>query len=274
MPTLKKLLSPRAYARRIRRLLADPQLKDPFPVETDGPLVWHCPTGDRNWPTTPADLQAFDRLARRVVRNRGGMRFSLPPGVEIITYSNYSKPTLLERCCASLGLPLTVLARDYRPWDWFGKVGPLLDHLRSPDCQADLFLCLDANDTVIVSDLAVIRERFDQTGAEVICCNTVADYPRCQQHYLFELATYPSHPIHCHLSAGGLMGRRTALLEFIQEIADGYHNRHPAFWSDVTGNFEDQGAWRELHRLHYPRIQVDHRSRVLRRFDCFRRSSQ
>ena len=36
------------------------------------------------------------------------------------------------------------------------------------------------------------------------------------------------------------------------------------------GRFDDQLAWRHLHRQEYPRIQVDSSSRIFRRYDIYR----
>ena len=39
----------------------------------------------------------------------------------------------------------------------------------------------------------------------------------------------------------------------------------------ADGGFNDQLAWRRLHKRHFPALRVDSRSRIFKRYDLFRR---
>jgi len=82
--------------------------------------------------------------------------------------------------------------------------------------------------------------------------------------------TYYTHPLHAHLSAGAYIARKEPLTAYLEEISAGFRARRPEF--HVDGTFEDQLAWRELHLRYYPRIKVDFRSSIFRRYDVFRGS--
>jgi hypothetical protein len=54
----------------------------------------------------------------------------------------------------------------------------------------------------------------------------------------------------------------------LRELVEAYNESTP--WALCDGAFVDQLGWRYLHTRYYPKIQVDHRSLIFKRYDLFR----
>jgi hypothetical protein len=268
MQSVRNLINPRYHYRRVKRIFRPPV--EDYPNEKGSPVFIHCPHGGPDTGLTPEVRKNFRNLSTQVVRNRRGLFYTAPEGVEFVTYSNLPQATLLERCCLAYGVPLRVVGRDVVRWGWISKVDPLLENIKSKDCTADVVVALDATDVLMVNNPATLLDSFESYGCDALFCNTIADYPTSRRHYEFEVQTYYTHPLHAHLSAGAFMARKGPLIAYLEEISAGFRARHPEFF--VDGRFEDQLAWRDLHLRYYPKIKVDYLSRIFLRYDAFRGS--
>ncbi|MCC6682009.1 MAG: hypothetical protein IT445_14000 [Phycisphaeraceae bacterium] len=240
-------------------------------VDGESPLFYHCPSGlAAEGLTLPVRMQ-FYCLTRRVTRAGRVPRGCAPEGVAFVTVHNYPGKTILEKSFEARGIPCVVLGRDIEKFSFFDKIGRLLDYVRSPECTAEYIVFNDARDVVIVSDPGRIVEMFESCGCDVLMNHTHMDWPPNPEHYRFEQDCYPRYPFHGHLNSGGFVARRQALIEFLEQIARDFaadpkrDYTHPG----PGDRYSDQAAWRRLHVQHYPRIKVDCRGLIFKRFDLF-----
>jgi hypothetical protein len=193
-------------------------------------------------------------------------RFSCPPELTIVTYSNRTEPVLLERCFAHLGIDrYTVVGRDVEAWDWLHKVS-LVHGLIESGGAAERILCLDGDDVLLLGDPAAVLARAQDTGARVLFCGTRGDQPASPEAWAFENGV-PEYldPLHRHLNAGAYVGETGYVHARLGDILAA--GRAGAAWTRSEFGFDDQLAWRHVHREHYPDIKIDAGCRVFLRFD-------
>lgn len=233
------------------------------------PIFVHRPNGEPHHGITEEVNRDFDQLADRVLANPNGLRFRNPPDVTFVTYHNYAHSTLIERCYRAYGIEdYVALGRPGLRWDWGAKVTLVLEYLTSGACRTGHVVCTDADDVLLLRDPADLLARFRGQGCEVLFCNTFVDYPPDDECRDFETLTYFDRPLHCRLSAGGYVAEVAALVPYLETIATAY--RGGSSRAEYGGHFNDQRAWRRLHKKHYPRLRVDSRSMVFKRYDVFR----
>jgi hypothetical protein len=121
----------------------------------------------------------------------------------------------------------------------------------------------------LLRDPAPLVERFLSCQTDILFCNTIVDWPPNTECRDFESATYPDHPFHCHLSAGAYFARTHILLGYLRQL-QAAHAAGETWTLGFHARFDDQLAWRHLHRREYPRIKVDASSRIFRRYDIYR----
>lgn len=195
-----------------------------------------------------------------------------PDGVErhldeltVITYNTRPEAGLLERCLTRRGLnDFVVLGRGLADWNWGYKITLVLDYLRSGRCTTPYVLCLDGDDVLVVEDLAVVLDRFLSIGCQILFGNTHADWPPSPECEAFE-ASLSDDPDHRHLNAGGYIASTSYLALRLEEIERALRSHAP--WCITARGFDDQLAWRHMHRLHHPEIQIDRDCRIFVRFD-------
>lgn len=232
-------------------------------------IFLHRPHGRPCDGITPEVISDFDWLTELLLRNPEARKYQVPQGLTFVTYSNYKSMSRIEQCYEAHGIrDYVVLGRDIMQWDWSAKVGPLLDYLESGACLTPYVLCTDALDVLMVRDPAPLLERFRTYSCDVLFCNTFVDYPPNKECRDFESLTYYASPLHCRLSAGAFAGEKEALLVYVRQLVEAYRDKAP--WAICEGRFEDQLGWRYLHCRHYPKIQVDFRSQIFKRYDLFR----
>ena len=232
-------------------------------------IFFHRPHGRPCDGITPEVIKDFELLTELVLRNPTANRYRTPEGVTFITYSNYKVRSRIERCYETYGITdYIVLGRDIARWDWGAKVGPLLDYLESGACLTPYVLCTDALDVLMARDPAPLLERFRGYSCDVLFCNTFVDYPANKECRDFESLTNYTFPLHCRLSAGAYVAEKEALVVYLRLLVEAYREKAP--WAQCHGGFEDQLGWRYLHSKHYPKIQVDCRSLIFKRYDLFR----
>ena len=232
-------------------------------------IFLHRPHGQPCHGITQEVIRDFERLTRLVLRNPAMNRYKVPEDVAFVTYSNYRDKCRIERCYDAYGIrDYVVLGKDVVHWDWGAKVKVVLDYLESGACTTRYVLCTDAVDVLMVSDPATLVDRFKSYSCDLLFCNTFVDYPPNKDCRDFESLTYYTHPLHCRLSAGAYIAEREALASCLRELVTAYYEKAP--WACFNGAFEDQLGWRYLHSNYYPRIQVDYRCLIFKRYDLFR----
>lgn len=226
-------------------------------------VVLHCPgplRSSRN-PVEPewrrAQQQFFaDEVSKRAFRD--------DPGLTLITYNTLPESSLLERCAHHLGFSVTVLGRGLRDWRWEYKVTLVRDHLRAHEVVGCV-MCLDAADTLLLTGPETLLARFRVTRAGVLFGSTGSDWPPSEPHRRFEASVAADAlPAHRHLNAS-YIGTVPDVAACLDEIAEGLQSGMD--WCRAEHGFDDQLAWRELHRRHYPRLQIDKHCTIFARFD-------
>lgn len=243
-------------------------VNDHYPNASGVPIFFHRPNGTPDNGIILKVKWDFWKLARQMIRNREERRYDTPGNVAFITYSNYKNPTLLERSYKAYAVPHIVVGRNIQQWNWYSKIITIKEYLDSETNIPEYLVITDANDVLMVNAPSRIVDLFETYSCDILLQGTFADWPPDEELSRFEMTQYPNHPLHCRLNAGGYMARTQALKVFIKEIVSGFENQKQEFM--YQGKFDDQLAWRELHRRHYPRIKVDCRSLIFKRFDLFR----
>jgi hypothetical protein len=257
-------------ADRVARLLPRKRRPSPAALMPSGePIFLHRPHGQPCHGITPEVIRDFDQLSRLVIKNQAGSRYAVPADVTFVTYHNYKHECLIERCYKAYGIrDYVVLGRDVATWDWGAKITLVLDYLESGACGTRHLLCTDADDVLMIRDPAALLDRFRAYSCDLLFCNTFVDYPPDKGCRDFETLKYYTHPLHCRLSAGAYLAEKEALASCLRELADAYHQSAP--WALENGAFVDQLGWRVLHARDYPKLQVDYRSLIFKRYDVFR----
>ena len=234
------------------------------------PIFIHRPNGEPSHGITEDVVRDFRTLREIVLANSSRLSYARPRGVTFTTYNSFPEESLVERCYKAYGIEdAVVLGRGVEKWEWYSKVGLVLEYLESGRCGTAYVLVTDAKDVLMISDPAPLVDRFLACNAEVLFCNTFVDWPPNAECRDFEIATYPGNPLHCGLSAGAYCARTESLLRYLRRLRDA-HAAEEAWTLGFHGRFDDQLAWRHLHRQEYPRIQVDSSSRIFRRYDIYR----
>jgi len=234
------------------------------------PIFIHRPNGEPSHGITEDVVRDFQNLQKIVLANSTRISYAKPREATFITYNSFPEESLIERCYKAYGIEdAVVLGRGVEKWDWYAKVGLVLEYLDSGGCGTPYVLVTDAKDVLMINNPAPLIDRFLTCNAEILFCNTFVDWPPNAECRDFEIATYPSNPLHCRLSAGAYLARTESLLRYLRRL-QAAHATEEAWTLGFHGRFDDQLAWRHLHRQEYPRIQVDSLSKIFRRYDIFR----
>ncbi len=234
-----------------------------YQLTTDA-LVVHCP-GPLRRPDHPIRHE-WDLAEKTLFADQGAVgACSDHPDLTVITYNTGHDQTLLEACCDHVGLrDLVVLGRG-QPWSFELKILPVRDYLLS-NPVAENVLCLDAFDVLLFGCPDIILDRYSRSDAKVLFSSTAGNWPFSSEIGAFEEQVGASaSPAHRHLNSGAYIGKTSYVLECLEEIADAIGSS--AAWCRTSDGFDDQLAWRELHRRRYPDIQIDTTCSVFVRFD-------
>jgi hypothetical protein len=235
-------------------------------VSVPSPLVIHCPNPIRA-PASPWsqvwDKACADFLANESFRGRAAGHDELT----IVTWNNHGAPGVLERCLAHLGVTdVVVLGQDKADWCWEYKISLTWDYLESGACGTEYVLCLDGDDVLVIGHPVEIVNRFRRSRCEVLFGNTMNDWPPSAECLQFELSVADgAGPLHRHLNSGGYIGRTAYIRDRLSDIMRGIAGRDSSFL--VAGEFDDQLAWRHMHRLHHPAIRIDTSATIFARLD-------
>lgn len=232
-------------------------------------LILHCP-GPLRHPRHPVHREWEAAKAAFFADDSTRGACGAHDDLTIITYNTRSAPCLLERCVAHLGVSgLVVLGGEKDDWSLEYKISLVLDYLRSRACRSEYVLCLDGDDVLVLADPGLILARFLRVRCEALFTSTAWDWPPSRECWEFESSVAaPADHAHCHLNSGGYLARRGYLMTALTEVAEAMAQRQP--WCDTPQGFDDQLAWRHMHRRYHPAIRVDARCEIFIRFDANR----
>ena len=175
------------------------------------PIVLHAPGQTRNH-----DL--WKRITRAVSTFQP---VKVSADVEVITWSSYDTPTLLECVCDQMQIPLTVL-RPAKGVEWRNmlKVELLIDHLKTS--KATYIIGLDADDVILLDSPDEIVSRFEaQFPATSLLynaskvrwprkfCPPVKDCDKFERGFTARCK---------HLNAGAFIGHREVVQDFYEQV--------------------------------------------------------
>jgi len=175
------------------------------------PVVLHAPGQSRNHPM-------WKRLERAVDTFQP---VKVSADVEVVTWSSYDTPTLLERVCEQMQIPLTVLRPDDGV-EWYNmlKTELLINHLKTS--EAKYIIGLDADDVILLDGPDEIVRRFEDQYPETGLLYNAAKVrwprkfcPPVKECDAFE-RTFKDR---CkHLNAGAFIGRREVVADFYKQV--------------------------------------------------------
>jgi FkbM family methyltransferase len=174
------------------------------------PIVFHAPGSSRTHDFWKALEQRIDGL----------QPVAMQESIEIITWSTYDEPTVLERCCDKLNIPITVL-RPSGEWHNLRKVHSLLEYL--PNCKADYVLGLDSADVILIDSPDEILKRFKEAFpvAKLVYNGGFKEWPRRFCHPVKECTAFEKQfkGRNRHLNAGAFFGETAYVLEHYKDVA-------------------------------------------------------
>mmetsp|Transcript_56133 Transcript_56133/g.156410 ORF Transcript_56133/g.156410 Transcript_56133/m.156410 type:complete len:326 (+) Transcript_56133:182-1159(+) len=220
----------------------------PQTIALGEPFFLHVPHGSDNWQATRAQM-----AAKTGASQKGG---PAPSDVAFVFASNRGNSSL-GHAYDQLGIPYHVIANSYKPWDWWAKIGPMIELLKSGTITQKYVLMSDADDIFpLTNNFTGLVEAFESYDAKMVLGSTVANWPHMEEEGRFEKCAYPWSWWHRH-GQSSYMADAGFLLTVLEEI-------------EVPGSrrrFDDQVALRLLHRKHYPLIKVDTLTRIFARND-------
>ena len=210
-----------------------------------------------------------------------------PADLDIVLCTTRATKQYTENILEYLGIDdFVVLGRHLETWKHIYKLELIVDHIKN-NPQPGLLLHLDAPDVLVMGDLQAAVDYFHSDfdcdllfGAEKNSApgsKTTGGIMQSEVEFLsriesFEEASYQA-PFQ-YLNAGCFIGRKEYILDLFSEAL---HTRKQMKLSSRLhhGDYmynDDQLVLRELHRKHYPRIQLDHRNKIFQNLYATRRS--
>lgn len=221
----------------------------------------------------------FCQLLERQLYKQKGLKGQLqkPADLDIVMCTTHAAKQYTENILEYLGIDdFVVLGRELEDWKHIYKLKLIVDHIkRNP--QPGLLLHLDAPDVLVTGDLQSAVDHFHSDfecdllfGAEKNSApgsKTIGGVTNSELEFLtrieaFEKASYQA-PFQ-HLNAGCFIGRKEYILEVFSEALGTRRQMKLSSHLPYGGYMydDDQLVLRELHRRHYPRIQIDHQNKV------------
>ncbi|MGD2128471.1 MAG: hypothetical protein PVJ17_04165 [Lysobacterales bacterium] len=230
----------------------------------------------------------FCRLLEKQLYDRQGPGGQLrrPVDLDIVLCTTHAAKQYTESILEYLGIDdFVVLGRDLQRWRHIYKLKLIVDYIRNHP-QPGLLLHLDAPDVLVTGDLQPVVDCFLSDfecdllfGAEKNSApgsRTTRDITESEVKFLsrieeFERSNY--QPPFQHLNAGCFIGRKECISDLFSEALStrmDFQLSSRLHHGDYLYN-DDQLVLRELHRKHYPRIQVDHTNKVFQNLYATRR---
>ena len=214
-------------------------------------------------------------------------QFQRPVDLDIVLCTTRATKQYTENILEYLGIDdFVVLGRHLENWKHIYKLQLIVDHIKN-NPQPDLLLHLDAPDVLVMGDLQAAVDRFHSDfncnllfsaeknsapGSKTTRGIMPSEVEFLSRIEAFEEANYQA-PFQ-YLNAGCFIGRKEYILDLFSEAL---HARKEMELSSRLhhGDYmynDDQLVLRELHRKHYPRIQLDHKNRIFQNLYATRRS--
>eukprot|EP00092_Neocalanus_flemingeri_P002618 GFUD01002805.1.p1 GENE.GFUD01002805.1~~GFUD01002805.1.p1 ORF type:complete len:310 (+),score=76.06 GFUD01002805.1:38-967(+) len=156
-------------------------------------------------------------------------------------------------------------------WNFKYKVTPALQWLETNHASLpeDSFIMFsDAFDTGLIGDASNMVQHFLDYDCEMLGMSTVADWPPNKEFKLFESEKYPWSKCRPHLSSGAWMARVADALSYLRMWeADWTEKEGGMTETEKTRGWDDQMAFRRLHKRFYPRFKVDTLAKIWTRSD-------
>ncbi|CAM9249358.1 unnamed protein product [Choristocarpus tenellus] len=246
-------------------------LRDVLHSWKSDPFMWHMPHGADKQRGKGIEhmVQLVEKLKEKCICPAGLM------GVFVWTYGDEKGVPLVRQAYEACDCPYVQLNYTASKWDWFGKVGPVLDWMENGGGKDYThFLVTDAEDVSFAKEPTNLIDVFEMYEAEIVFANTQSNWPFDEVCGEFESRVNPWSTKHQHLSAGGYMAKRETLMPYLKILREDYRQyKEPggdvAYPQNRWGNrvWDDQLAWRRLHVKFYPNIQVDSLSLIFSRKD-------
>ncbi len=232
----------------------------------------------------------YCRLLEREVLARGGSLkggAGKPSDLDVVLCSTRPAKQHTETNLDAQGIDgYFVLGRHLPEWKHVFKIQLILDHIDSHP-QPELLLHLDATDVLVVGELQTAVDAFLNEGSCDLLfgaekesapgSRTTRGITDAERQFIeriedFERNTYVQ-PFR-HLNAGCFIGRKEAIRELFTRALEIWKSSPLA---TVLGNGnhlvdDDQLILRELHRIHHPRVRIDHRCSVFQNLFAIKRS--
>jgi len=203
-----------------------------------------------------------------------------PADLDVVLCTTRATKQYTEKSLEYLGIDdFVVLGRHLEDWKHIYKLKLIVDHIKK-NPQPGLLLHLDAPDVLVMGDLQAAVDHFHADfecdllfGAEKNSApgsKTAGDIMQSEVEFIcrieqFEEASYQA-PFQ-YLNAGCFIGRKEYILDVFSEALRTRKQMKLSSrlgWRGCGGYMynDDQLVLRELHRKHYPRIQIDHGNRI------------
>ena len=168
------------------------------------------------------------------------------------------------------------ISKDYNPWDWFGKIGPLLELINDIEFQNkfDYVVLTDADDQTLIKSPINIVEMFEYYECDLLIGGEATNYPHWMNNEKnFENTVYPWSHYHQHLNAGGFMGRIKNMIPYLEYMKQDYNNytinNRDIINETGKNRWRDQTCFKQMHSKFYPKIKIDSLSKIWSRVDIF-----
>jgi hypothetical protein len=191
----------------------------------------------------------------------------------VLTCSTFAEQSLVEKSARSWGLPLRVVGKGVRYFDWYKKWDILRKAL--PRIETEYLLYVDSKDVMFSRNLRELIPMFEKAypKAQMIFNAECHAWPpkAGAEVFEFERNCYQSSPW-CYLNAGLCLVRTAFLRAMIPTIlavpcarAMGYTWRQRLRYRLFKGrhvDYDDQEALHHFHRAHYPEVVLDYQCKL------------
>jgi hypothetical protein len=200
-----------------------------------------------------------------------------PADLDIVLCTTRATKQYTENILEYLGIDdFVVLGRHLEAWKHIYKLELIVDYIKN-NPQPELLLHLDAPDVLVIGDLQAAVDHFHSDfdcdllfGAEKNSApgsKTTGGIMPSEVRFLSRIETFEEASYQApfqYLNAGCFIGRKEYILDVFSEALRTRKQMNLSSrlgYGDYMYN-DDQLVLRELHRKHYPRIQLDHRNRI------------
>lgn len=174
---------------------------------------------------------------------------TLNSSLAIMSWSNYTIETLIEKECAAFGYTVAMTCQSVIPWSFLAKISRLHDFL--VHSRAPYVLALDCMDVLFARALTGIIRDFEEFNCDMLFNAEQVNYPPRLSTTWFEIQH--SHPPFAFLNAGAIMCRREPAIALVKKAMDMVL---PVRYTD------DQSRYKQLYESYYPAVRIDSRCKI------------